>query len=762
MQLPYSQCKRQNSKPPTGYTIKDKYLTARKSYKAMVRRKKRQAALNLHDELESFRMRSPHTFWKWVRRASGQQTPERIPIPLDAMKTHFEELNLGPAPLDSQVTPGGSRLGNPSTDSPITMKEVESAIAQLKSHKAPGWDGLTPAFFKLFDSRLVFFLRDIFNQVLTSGIYPSTWSIGVIKPIHKSGEKQDPSNYRGITLLSVMGKIFTAIIRARLLDWAETTHVINETQFGFRHGRRTTDPIFILNSVIQFYRKKAKPLFACFVDFKKAFDSISHGALWTKLASLGVSNMILTLLQSMYANAISVVQLGTEISSHFPCRKGVRQGCNLSPLLFNLFIADLEQHLEADEAGGVDLIHSKLRLLLFADDLVLLSESPEALQSSINSLSKYCLKWSLQVNLTKTKVVCFSRQRTTMSHMFHLSGSPITIASEYKYLGVLLSANGSLKPAISILASQANKATFSLIKTSMHLGHPKPTTLLYLFDTLVRPITEYGCEVWASDKAEEMEKVHKRFCKFALGLPTSACNAAVYGDLGRCPLENRRKIAMVKYWLRISTHWDIPPLLQEAYQLNICEQPSQWAQTVKTVLDKAGFSHIWNNPDSIPHDLFIEKLTQRLWDQYQQQWLSDLATSRKLRTYRLFKTRLEFEPYLNLPIHIRIQLARLRSSSHSLRIETGRYSLPKPTPLEERLCPSCIEIEDETHFLITCRLWQGHYRDELFNCCRSLNSSFPHMSSIDKLIFILLSKNVHIIWLTGVFVYQSFMAKRKL
>ena len=180
--------------------------------------------------------------------------------------------------------------------------------------------------------------------------------------------------------------------------------------------------------------------------------------------------MILTLLQSMYANAISVVQLGTEISSLFPCRKGVRQGCNLSPLLFNLFIADLEQHLEADEAGGVDLIHSKLRLLLFADDLVLLSESPEALQSSINSLSKYCLKCSLQVNLTKTKVVCFSRQRTT-SHRFHLSGSPITIASEYKYLGVLLSANGTLKPAISILASQANKATFSSIARA-----PSPTS----------------------------------------------------------------------------------------------------------------------------------------------------------------------------------------------------------------------------------------------------------------------------------------------
>ena len=206
------------------------------------------------------------------------------------------------------------------------------------------------------------------------------------------------------------------------------------------------------------------------------------------------------------------------------------------------------------------ILISKLRLLLFADDLVLLSESPEALQASINSLSKYCLKWSLQVNLTKTNVVCFSRQRTTSYNVPHV---PFEWITHYHCIriqipGVLMSANGSLKPVISILASQANKATFSLIKT---LGHPKPTTLLYLFDTLVRPITEYGCEVWASDKAEEMEKVHKRFCKFALGLPTSACNAAVYGDLGRCPLENRRKIAMVKYWLRISTHWDIPPLL---------------------------------------------------------------------------------------------------------------------------------------------------------------------------------------------------------
>ena len=136
----------------------------------------------------------------------------------------------------------------------------------------------------------------------------------------------------------------------------------------------------------------------------------------------------------------------------------------------------------------------------------------------------------------------------------------------------------------------------------MHLGHPKPTTLLYLFDTLVRPITEYGCEVWASDKAEELEKVHKRFSiSLLLGCQRLLAMQQYMKILVGVPWRIEDCYGG-KYWLRISTHWDIPPLLQEAYQLNISEQPSQWAQAVKTVLDKAGFSHIRNNPDSIPHD----------------------------------------------------------------------------------------------------------------------------------------------------------------
>ena len=118
-------------------------------------------------------------------------------------------------------------FSNPLTDAQITQEEVQFAIKHLKTHKAPGWDGLPPSLFKLFGSQLTQLLCDLFNQVVQTGKYPSEWSTGIIKPIHKSGNKSDPNNYRVITLLSTMEKIFTSIIRDRLMQWAETETLLS-------------------------------------------------------------------------------------------------------------------------------------------------------------------------------------------------------------------------------------------------------------------------------------------------------------------------------------------------------------------------------------------------------------------------------------------------------------------------------------------------------------------------------------------------------
>ena len=217
------------------------------------------------------------------------------------MRSHFELLNS--ATPANQVIDQMDHIvfSNPLTDFQITQEEVEFAIKHLKTHKAPRWDGLPPSLFKLFGSRLTQLLCDLFNQVVQTGKYPSEWITGIIQPIHKGGNKSDPNKYQTITHISKMGKIFTSIIRDILMQWAETESLLNEAQHGFRQGRRTTNPIFILNTVIQHYKKKKKPLYTCFVDLKKAFDSVSHNKLWLKLTSIGISSKVLTLFKIMYS-----------------------------------------------------------------------------------------------------------------------------------------------------------------------------------------------------------------------------------------------------------------------------------------------------------------------------------------------------------------------------------------------------------------------------------------------------------------------------
>ncbi len=206
---------------------------------------------------------------------------------------------------------------------------------------------------------------------------------------------------------------------------------------------------------------------------------------------------------------------------------------------------------------------------MFADDLVLLADSVAGLQKAVDTLSGFCKTWDLQVNLTKTRVVPFTHPRSHNEPIITLNSIPIEVVKEYKYLGLLLSSNGSLKPAINLLAGQANKALHSLIKKATCLHYPNPHILSHLFDSLVRPITEYACEICSFSNANELELLHRHFCKFALALPSSASNLVVYGDLGHVSLMSKYKITLVKYWLRLATYWNVPSLLQGAYQLTL-------------------------------------------------------------------------------------------------------------------------------------------------------------------------------------------------
>ena len=156
---------------------------------------------------------------------------------------------------------------------PITEKEVENNIRNLKSKKSPGFDRITNEMLKCTNSQGVKMLTLLFNKILKSGIFPTCWNYGLIKLINKGIDVYDPNNYRLITLNSCLGKLFCSILYSRLVPILESNNIYCKEQAGFRQDHRTTDHIFLLRSIIKKYTTKNNKLFTCFVDFSKAFDS---------------------------------------------------------------------------------------------------------------------------------------------------------------------------------------------------------------------------------------------------------------------------------------------------------------------------------------------------------------------------------------------------------------------------------------------------------------------------------------------------------
>ena len=173
---------------------------------------------------------------------------------------------------------------------------------------------------------MVPYLVIIYNKIYKSGVYPESWCKGLIVPIHKRGDRNDPNNYRGIMLISVFAKLFSLILRNRLNTWCEDNEVQNEFQFGFRVGRSTSDGIFILHSLVQHVLKDNGKLYCAFIDYEKAFDTIIHEALWLKLVENGISCKFTRILQSLYGKVLAAVKIQSDVSSFFEIALGVKQG----------------------------------------------------------------------------------------------------------------------------------------------------------------------------------------------------------------------------------------------------------------------------------------------------------------------------------------------------------------------------------------------------------------------------------------------------
>ena len=327
---------------------------AGKKYKKFIKTKNKVDHKQLSNKLRTLKSNNAKEFWD-ILGCNEKSKSATNNIPLQNFAEHFRELGNKQADANNSTDFDPiliDRSANDELNVNFTTKEIADVIKKLKNNKACGIDMIRNEFIKNCSKDMIEVITNLFNLILDSGVIPTNWCLGIIIPLYKNkGSVNDPDNYRGITLLSCLSKLFTSALNNRITIFLERFDSIGEEQAGFRAGYSTMDHVFVLNSIIDIYLQKRKRVYCAFIDYKKAFDLVDRSSLWSKLISHGINGKLMSVIFNLYHHAKSCVRANGKMSDYFTCNVGVRQGENLSPLLFAIYLNDFESYVSRHYKG---------------------------------------------------------------------------------------------------------------------------------------------------------------------------------------------------------------------------------------------------------------------------------------------------------------------------------------------------------------------------------------------------------------------------
>ena len=737
------------------------------------------------------------------------------PCSPDDLRHHFEAL-FAPPPDPDPPTRGPITVGTsaafrhrvPPTESaritreedipgPFSTTMVAQATARLRNHAAYDGHGLCAEFLKAIASfqsdhqatadaqprPLLVLLTSLLNRFFHDG-FPTLFASAEIVPIHKKGDRADPSNYRGIAIISIIAKLYASLLEKRLSVTLEVHRARALTQAGFRPKRSTTDQILVLQQLIDIQCRHRPPLakkrtgrvpkfhayygtndptkrsrtppqlFACFVDFSKAFDSVPRALLQERLERVRVPVLLREAIGSYYANVQLRVRTQAGLSGTFQSTAGVKQGCPLSPTLFGLFIDHFEEFL-ANSDGPIGTLYQEHpehavyfpRLLLYADDIVLLGRTAEELQCLVDCLAKFCSVTGMTVNQAKTQVVVFRKGPTAVSPSFRYAGRALDVVDEYRYLGFYFHAwKRPHQHGFPKLLDSAQRAANWLSGRCHALGIRDLAAALRLFNMYVRPILLYACHVWLPFLPSALvlgnsplEKVQLSFIKSFLRLPPSTATASLLWETGAAPVLPFALRIIGRYFFYTFFHWkcyrfstpfrsgmnnDSPSRYRDTdYRFLVFLRSLNEYEFVTTKVPSSIFEHTWVhhlssllsfcNVSCSQASLSTFNLGSVLFDFSSRKFSNQLSSlSAHAGTVHQQFRHVRFStpgcaPYLwnsrstvNRDLILRLRLSVLQLDLHRQR----RAGIP---PDARSSCPCCAShnIESEKHFLMECSLY---------------------------------------------------------
>lgn len=372
----------------------------------------------------------------------------------------------------------------------IIQDEIEFAIETQRDNKAPGPDRISNEVLKQAKQTITPILKEIFNDIINTETIPQQWTKSNIILLYKKGDQYDIGNYRPISLMSNLYKIFAKILLKRMEGKLDEQQPIE--QAGFRRNYSVLDHIHAVRQIIEKYTEYQLIYYLAFVDYTKAFDSLIHANIWEALREQGIEQKYIRLIRNVYKNSSACIQLEKKGDS-FKIQKGVRQGDPLSPKLFSSVLEMIFRSLDWENLG-LNIDGRTLTHLRFADDIVLFAKTPGDLNRMLNELASESEKVGLKLNPEKTKVMTNGTKSS-----INVGKSEITYVEEYIYLGQLISPKDNINKEIKRRIANSWKRYWDLREImkdkNLHIG-----TKGKLFNVCILPILMYGSQTWALTK----------------------------------------------------------------------------------------------------------------------------------------------------------------------------------------------------------------------------------------------------------------------
>ena len=406
----------------------------------------------------------------------------------------------------------------------VSVEDVRKAVKKLKKGKSPGVDGITSAMLKYGGEALLEWLTRVCKVCVSEEKVPKDWVRAIVVPLYKGkGDRNDCKNYRGLSLLSIPGKVYGRILieRVRVL----TEGMIGEEQCGFRSGRGCVDQVFVMKQMSENFCGKNKSLFVAYMDLEKAYDKIDRDAMWRVLSMYGINGKLLKVVGSLYERSEACVRVCREEGEWSRVGVGLRQRCVMSLWLFNVFMDGVMNEVrEAVGDVGATLWDArsnsewKVEWLMFADDTVLVGDS-EKLKRLVQEFGSVCRRWKLTVNEGKSRVMRIGKNGEENEVNVSLYGRRMEEVETYRYLGVDILNDSGMGEKVNHRIGEARKA-WGALKDVWKKRHISREAKVGMYEGIIELSLLYGCETWVLNvrDRERMEAVEMNCLRNICGL----------------------------------------------------------------------------------------------------------------------------------------------------------------------------------------------------------------------------------------------------